>query len=170
MCILTVHMRRQCITVRTLVSVIKTTVTPVTGSKLTDMTLLREQWNILSMWSQGINLVQKTTQPITLEPWILVSVSSNKSVKLSESFHVNSIVRCTSVNDLTPSYISDMFQEKTVNYNLRRTKLITQPKFLSQTHGYHSLRQEGTRLWDTLPNICKVAKVERHSSEWLWNM
>ncbi len=27
------------------------------------------------------------------------------------------------VNVLTPSYISDMFQEKTVNYNLRRSKL-----------------------------------------------
>ncbi len=61
------------------------------------------------------------------------------------------------VNGLTPSYISDMFHEKTVNYNLRRSKLIIQPKFLSQTHGYHSLRQEGTRLWDTLPNICKDA-------------
>ncbi len=62
------------------------------------------------------------------------------------------------VNGLTPSYISEMFQEKTVTYNLRRSKLITQPKFLSQTHGYHSLRQEGTCLWDTLPNICKDAK------------
>ncbi len=62
------------------------------------------------------------------------------------------------VNGLTPSYISDMFQEKTVNYNLRRYKLITQPKFLSQTHGYHSLRQECKRLWDTLPNKCKNAK------------
>ncbi len=62
------------------------------------------------------------------------------------------------VNGLTPSYISDIFQDKTVNYNLRKPKLITQTKFLSQTHGYHSLRQEGTHLWDTLPNICKDAK------------
>ncbi len=61
------------------------------------------------------------------------------------------------VNGLTPFYISEMFQEKTVNYNLRRSKLITQPKFMSQTHGYHSLRQEGKRLWHTLPNICKDA-------------
>ncbi len=53
------------------------------------------------------------------------------------------------VNVLTPSYISEMFQETTVNYNLRRSKLITQPKVLFKTHGYHSLRQEGTRLWDT---------------------
>ncbi len=62
------------------------------------------------------------------------------------------------VNSLTPSYISDMFKKNPVNYNLRRSKLITQPKFLSQTLGYHSLRQEGTRLWDTLTNIRKDAK------------
>ncbi len=47
---------------------------------------------------------------------------------------------------------------KTVNYNLRRSKLVTQPKYLSQTYGYHSLRQEGTHLWDTLPHIRKDAK------------
>ncbi len=35
------------------------------------------------------------------------------------------------LHHLTPSYISDMFQEKTINYKLRRSKLITQPKFLS---------------------------------------
>ncbi len=62
------------------------------------------------------------------------------------------------MNDLAPSYISDMFKEKTVNYNLRSSKIITQPKFNSQTHGYHSLRNEGTCLWATLPNSGNDAK------------
>jgi len=62
------------------------------------------------------------------------------------------------VNGLTPPYISNMFEQKTVQYNLRATKVITQPKFHTQTHGYHSLRNEGTRLWATLPNSCKNAK------------
>ncbi len=37
---------------------------------------------------------------------------------------------------------------------------INQPKFQTQTHGYHSLRNEGTicRLWAALPNACKEAK------------
>ncbi len=30
--------------------------------------------------------------------------------------------------------------------------------FNSQTHGYHSLRNEATRLWVTLPNKCKEVK------------
>ncbi len=62
------------------------------------------------------------------------------------------------MNNLTPSYISDMFKEKTLSYNLRSSQIITQPKFNSQTHRYHSLRNEGTRLWATLPNRCKEAK------------
>ncbi len=35
---------------------------------------------------------------------------------------------------------------------------ISQPKFQTQTHGYHSLRNEGPRLWAALPNACKEAK------------
>ncbi len=35
------------------------------------------------------------------------------------------------MNDFTPSYISDMFKEKIVNYNLPSSKIITQPKFNS---------------------------------------
>ncbi len=62
------------------------------------------------------------------------------------------------MNNLTPSYISDMFKENTLSYNLRSSQIITQPKFNSQTHGYHSLRNEGTRLWATLPNSCNEAK------------
>ncbi len=62
------------------------------------------------------------------------------------------------INGLTRFYILYMFPEKAINYNLRRSKLITQNKFLSQTHSYHTLRQEGTHLWDTLQNICKDAK------------
>ncbi len=51
-----------------------------------------------------------------------------------------------------------MFKLKTVNYNLRSSKIITQPKLNSQTHGYHSLRNKSTDLWATLPNSCKEAK------------
>ncbi len=62
------------------------------------------------------------------------------------------------MNNLTPSYISDMFKEKILSYNLRSSQIITQPKFNSHTHGYHSLRNEGTHLWATLPYSCKEAK------------
>ncbi len=35
---------------------------------------------------------------------------------------------------------------------------IGQPKFQTQTHGYNSLRNEGTRLWAALINACKEAE------------
>ncbi len=71
---------------------------------------------------------------------------------------LNSTKVYKAMNNLTPSYISDKFKEKTLSYNLRSSQIITQPKFNSQTHGYDSLRNEGTRLWATLPNSCKEAK------------
>ncbi len=61
------------------------------------------------------------------------------------------------MNKLIPSYISDLFKEKNLSYNLQSSQIIAQPKFNSQTHGYHSLRNDGTCLWATLPNICKEA-------------
>ncbi len=47
---------------------------------------------------------------------------------------------------------------KIVIYDLRSNMPISQPKFQTQTQGYHSLRNEGSRLWDALPNACKEAK------------
>jgi hypothetical protein len=60
------------------------------------------------------------------------------------------------INGLTPTYISDLFVQKSVSYNLRSVSL-AQPRFNTMTHGYHSLRQEGTRLWESLPNSCRSA-------------
>ena len=61
------------------------------------------------------------------------------------------------IKGLTPSYISDLYQQKTSNYNLRSVG-IHQPQFNTMTHGFHSLRQEGTRLWESLPIAYKQAK------------
>ena len=61
------------------------------------------------------------------------------------------------IKGLTPSYISDLYQQKTSNYNLRSVG-IQQPQFNTMTHGFHSLRQEGTRLWESLPIAYKQAK------------
>ncbi len=59
------------------------------------------------------------------------------------------------MTDLIPSYISDMFKDKTINYNLRSCKIIPQSKFNCPTNGYNSLRNEGTCLWAMLPTSCK---------------
>ncbi len=61
-------------------------------------------------------------------------------------------------HNLTPPYITSLFPSKIVNYDVRSNIHISQPKFQTQTHGYHSLRNEGTRLWAALSNTCKEAK------------
>ncbi len=38
-----------------------------------------------------------------------------------------------------PIYIPDILKEKKVNYDLCSCKVITQPKFNSETHGQYSL-------------------------------
>ncbi len=43
-------------------------------------------------------------------------------------------------HNLTPPYITSVFPPKIVNYDLRLNMPISQPKFQTQTHGYHSLR------------------------------
>ncbi len=47
---------------------------------------------------------------------------------------------------------------KIVNYDLRSNMPISQPKFQTQTHGDHSLWNEGTRLRAAMPNACKEVK------------
>ncbi len=44
---------------------------------------------------------------------------------------------------------------------------ISQPKFQIQTHGYHSLRNEGTGLWAALPNAWKETKISVLLNPWL---
>ncbi len=61
-------------------------------------------------------------------------------------------------HNLTPPYITSLFPPKIENYDLSSNMPISQPKFQTQTHGYHSLRNEGTRLWAALPNACNETK------------
>ncbi len=75
--------------------------------------------------------------------------------------HVTRVIRKCEFQLETLQQHSKLFNTKTklfIFHSFNQAKLITQPKFQSQTHVSHSLRQDGTRLWDTLPNICKDTK------------
>ncbi len=61
-------------------------------------------------------------------------------------------------HSLTSPYITSLFPPKIINYDLRPNMPISQRNCQKQTHGYHSLRIEGTRLWAALPNACNEAK------------
>ncbi len=46
-----------------------------------------------------------------------------------------------------------------VDYDFRSKMSISQLEFQTQTHGYHSLRNEGTIVWADLPNAFKESKI-----------
>jgi len=63
-----------------------------------------------------------------------------------------------STNSLGPKYLHDMFEIKTVNYNLRNTCNLKQPKFNTVKYGKLSFRYEGPALWNILDNQIKESE------------
>ena len=63
-----------------------------------------------------------------------------------------------STNSLGPKYLHDMFEIKTVNYNLRNTCNLKQPKFNTVKYGKLSLSYEGPALWNILDNQIKESE------------
>ncbi len=80
---------------------------------------------------------------------------------------VSEVYRAT--HNLKPPYITSLFPPKILNYDFRSNMPISQHKFQTQTHGYHSLRNEGTtwELWAAFPNACKEANYISTLKVWL---
>ena len=56
-----------------------------------------------------------------------------------------------SVKKLNPDYINDMFNLKNVDYDLRDSSRLSQPKFQSVKFGYKSFSYYGSKLWNHIP-------------------
>ncbi len=92
-----------------------------------------------------------------LSEWFLMIIPQASTLEIRwKRQQVTEVYKAT--HNLTPPYITSLFPPKIVNYDLRSNMPISQPKFQTQTHGYHSLRNEGTRLRAALPNACKDVK------------
>ncbi len=59
---------------------------------------------------------------------------------------------------MSSPYIQDLFKEKNISYDLLESRILVQPKCKSTTHGINSLRYQGTKLWNSLPEQVKCAK------------
>ena len=57
---------------------------------------------------------------------------------------------------LCPSYISNIFNEHNSKYNLRQSDFSI-PRFNNVTHGKHSIRYLGPKLWANLPKRIQEA-------------
>ena len=57
----------------------------------------------------------------------------------------------------TPQYISDIFTLKKDNYNLRHKNNITIPLVRTTRYGLNSLRYQGSKIWNSLPDNIKIS-------------
>ncbi len=118
------------------------------------------------IWMKEIKLIWKTLKiyKSELSEWFLMIIPQQllkwaKTCTLEIRWKrqlVTEVYKAT--HYITPPYITSLFPPKIVNYDLRSNMPISQSKFQTRTHGYHSLRNEGTRLWAAWPNACKEAK------------
>ncbi len=60
-----------------------------------------------------------------------------------------------SLNDLNPTFMKEMFQEKEVKYELRDSNILVQPKFNKISYGRNTFQYYGSHIWNQLPNAIK---------------
>ncbi len=53
---------------------------------------------------------------------------------------------------MSPLYMKDVFIQKKVIYGLRDVNLLVQPKFKTVTYGHNTIKYQGSKLWNILPN------------------
>ena len=79
------------------------------------------------------------------------------------SLHIYSIQKLLlevfkSLNGLSPTFISELFQTKSSNYSLRSGHQLTLPPTKTRTFGTHSISFMGSLLWNRLPKEIKDSK------------
>ena len=62
------------------------------------------------------------------------------------------------VNNMSPSYISDLVKIKTSVYDFRDQKKADIPRVNSTKYGLRSFRSEAARVWNSLPNEVRLAE------------
>ena len=63
------------------------------------------------------------------------------------------------LNDLNPGYMKDIFQVQQSAYSTRRPYNIKVPRVNQTTFGTRSIRYEGAKNWNHLPNSLKSAET-----------
>ncbi len=56
---------------------------------------------------------------------------------------------------MSPLYMKDVFIQKEVTDRLSDVNLLVQPKFKTVTYGHNTIKYQGSKLWNNLPNDLK---------------
>ena len=85
------------------------------------------------------SLLQKAKKP---------SLYLNRLRKLSIEVH-------KVLNQVSPSFLNELYVAKETNYDLRDSNKVKQPAYNTMTYGNNSLRYQGAKLWNNLPREIK---------------
>ena len=71
---------------------------------------------------------------------------------------------------MSPGYIKDLFDVKITPYEFRREDILIQPRVNTTTYGLKSVRYQGAKLWNSLPNEIKscpdLGSFKKSISNW----
>ena len=71
-----------------------------------------------------------------------------------------------SINKLSPKYMHDIFKSKDINYSLRDTNCVIQPKVNTVNYGIQSFYYHGAKIWNNLPVYLKnISDFDKFKSE-----
>ncbi len=56
---------------------------------------------------------------------------------------------------MSPLYMKDVFIQKEVTYGLKDVNRLVQPKFKTVTYGHNTIKYQGSKLCNNLPNDLK---------------
>ena len=86
------------------------------------------------------------------------------------------ILRCIAVeiykilNDMSPSYLNQLFVVRDTQYNFRDSNRLEQPRVKTTTYGIKSLRYSGAKLWNNLPvhlkSACSLNEFKSLLNKW----
>ena len=62
------------------------------------------------------------------------------------------------INKMSPEYINDLVEIKTLTYNFREKEQAEVPRVKTTRYGLRSFRSEAARVWNRLPNELRVAE------------
>ncbi len=81
--------------------------------------------------------------------------TASKSTLYLARLRILAIEIYKTLNDISPLCMKDVFIQKEVTYGLRDVNLLVQPKFKTVSYGHNTIKYQGSKLWNNLPNDLK---------------
>ncbi len=99
----------------------------------------------------------------------LLSLAEKKTLLVNRIQQLEiEVYKC--VNNMSPSFVCELFEEDNTPYNMRDNSPLKQRKFQTKKYGFRSFGYMGSKLWNEMPVEIKrattLAQFKRLLSAW----